>query len=330
MVRGKIGIGTIVLLFLTFAVQALPAPLQRLYVANEESNTISIIDPAKRVLLAEIPTGKHPHNVNVDPLGRYFYVTNYMEDALQVFDVKTNALISTVKVGRQPAHVVSDSDGKRLYISNEGETTLSTVLVPAFKAAEPLEIKGQGPHGHLLSPDGRWLLTPNSRSGDVSLLNPALRHVDLIKLPPGAKPVAMGITFDGKLAFVTDAGLNQVHKIDLARKKVLASLSVGKRPIQVPVHPTRPVLYIPCMESDALYKVDLERWRVEKVIPVGKGAHGIAYSQDGREAYVTLTWEKPKGRVAVIDTEKDTVVTTLPVGEAPNGIALFFGKNQGR
>lgn len=329
--HGKTGFwAAIALLSPLLAVEALPASLQQLYVANEGSNTISIIDPAKRTVLTEIPTGKHPHNVNVDPLGRYFYVTNYMEDALQVFDVKTNALIATVKVGHQPAHIVSDSNGKRLYVSNEGGTTLSTVLVPEFKADQLFEIKGQGPHGHVLSPDGRWLLTPNSHSGDVALVNLADRHVDLIKLPPDAKPVAMGITSDGKLAFVTDAGLNQVHKIDLTQKKVVASLSVGKRPIQVPVHPTRPVLYIPCMESDALYKVDIERWKVEKIIPVGKGAHGIAYSQNGREAYVTLTWEKPKGKVAVVDTEKDSVVATLPVGEAPNGIALLFGKNQGR
>jgi len=110
---------------------------------------------------------------------------------------------------------------------------------------------------------------------------------------------------------------------------VLASLSVGKRPMQVPVHPNRPVLYIPCMESDAVYKVDLQNWKVEKVIHAGKGAQGIAYTADGRYAYVTLTFEKPNGRVAVIDTETDTVQTTFPVEVAPNGIAVLFGKNQG-
>jgi DNA-binding beta-propeller fold protein YncE len=153
---------------------------------------------------------------------------------------------------------------------------------------------------------------------------------ELIKLPSGAKPVAMGITSDGRFAFVTDAGLNQVHKIDVLRKAVIASLSVGKRPIQVPVHPTRPLLYIPCMESDALYKVNIESWKVDKVIPVGRGAHGIAYSLDGKYAYVTLTWEKPKGKVAVVDTEKDTTLISITVEDAPNGVALLSGKNQGQ
>lgn len=281
-------------------------------------------------ILPNVPTGSRPHNVNVDPEGRYFYVTNYDDNVIQIFSVWTNALIATVPVGHQPAHVVPDPTRKLLYVSNEGGTTLSIISIPDFKVTETLELKGQGPHGHVISRDGQVLLTPNSRSGDVSVVD-LLGHgkIDLIKLPPGAKPVAMGMTRDGRFAFVTDTGLDQVHKIDVAKEVVLASLSVGKRPIQAPVHPTRPFLYIPCMEPGALYKVNIETWKVEKVIPVGKGAHGIAYSADGRYAYVTLTWEKPKGRVAVVDTETDTVQTTFPVEDAPNGIAALFGKNQG-
>jgi DNA-binding beta-propeller fold protein YncE len=153
--------------------------------------------------------------------------------------------------------------------------------------------------------------------------------IALIKLPFGAKPVAMGITSDGKSAFVTDAGLNKVHKIDVMQKEVVASLNIGKKPIQTPAHPSRPVLYIPCMEDGALYKVDIEAWKIGKVIQVGKGAHGIAYSPDGKYAYITLTWEKPLGKVAIFDTEKDQVLTTIDVQDAPNGVALISGKNQG-
>jgi YVTN family beta-propeller protein len=109
----------------------------------------------------------------------------------------------------------------------------------------------------------------------------------------------------------------------------VASLSVGKGPGEVPVHPTRPFLYIPCMESGAVYKVDINAWAVAKIIPVGKGPHGIAYRADGRYAYVTLSGEKPRGRVAVIDTETDTVQSFFPVNDTPYGIAVLFGKNQG-
>ncbi len=312
---------------------AASSSLQRLYVVNEFSDSVSVIDLANLKIVASVPTGSRPHNVNVDPKGRYFYVTvlftKESDDLVQVFDVQTNTLVTSVIVGHQPAYVVPDPTGKRLYVSNESGNSLSIISVPEFKGIETLKLKGRGPRGHVITPDGQILLIPNSRSRNVSVVDLAHQKVDFIKLPRGAKPIAMGITNDGKFAFVTDAGLNQVHKIDVVQKAVVASLSVGKRPIQVPVHPTRPFLYIPCMESGAVFKVDIAVWKVEKVIPVGKGAQGIAYAADGRYAYVTLTWEQPKGRVAVIDTETDTVQTTFQVGDAPNGIAVLFGKNQG-
>jgi YVTN family beta-propeller protein len=312
---------------------AISSPLQRLYVVNNVSSSVSVIDLATLGPVAEVPTGERPHDVNVDPQGRYFYVTvlftEASDDLLQIFDVNTNALIASVVTGHQPVHVVPDHAGDRVYVSNQAASTLSVISVPEFKVVETVKLKGRGPQGHVVTPDGRYVLTPNSRTGDVSIVDLARHQVDRIELPSGVKPTAMGITGDGKFAFVTDVGLNQVHRIDVAQKTVVASLSVGKRPMQATVHPTRPFLYIPCMDSAAVYKVDLDNWRVEKVIPVGDGPRGIAYRADGKYAYVTLSGEKPKGRVAVIDTETDTVQSTFPVGDAPIGIAALFGKNQG-
>lgn len=306
---------------------------QRVYVANEQSSTVSVIDPAARTIVATVPTGSRPQHVNVDPQGRFFYVTvlftKESDDLVQVFDVTTNAMLTSVVVGHEPAYVVPSPTGTRLYVASKAANTVSVVAVPEFKRIETIKLKGKGPHGPAITPDGKTLLTPNSRSGDVSVVDLERGNVDLIKLPPGAKPMAIGVNQNGQLAYVTDAGLNQVHKIDIAGKVVLASLSVGGHPMQTPTHPTRPFLYIPCMDAAAVYKVDIDTWRVAKVIAVGRGAQGIAYTGDGRYAYVTLTRETPHGKVAVINTETDAVETTLPSQDAPNGIAVLFGKNQG-
>ncbi|MBI3607131.1 MAG: beta-propeller fold lactonase family protein [Nitrospirae bacterium] len=310
-----------------------PSSIQRVYVVNQDSNSVSVIDATNLKVIAGVPTGSNPRSVNVDPQGRYFYVTVLFtrdsDDLVQVFDVRTNALLTSVIVGHQPADVVPDPAGTRLYVSSEFANTLSIISVPEFKVIETLKLKGKGPHGQVMTPDGKTVLTANGRSGDVSMVDVVHKNVDLIQLPRGAQPVALGVSRDGAFGYVTDAGLNQVHKIDVVNKAVVASLTIGKRPMQALVHPTHPFLYIPCLESDAVYKVDLDAWKVEKVIAVGKGPHGIAYTADGRYAYVTLTGERPEGRVAVLDTETDRVQTTIPAGDSPKGIAVLFGKNQG-
>ena len=311
----------------------IPAAGPRLYVVNGQSNTVSVLDPAARTIVATVRTGSRPKHVNVDPQGRFFYVTvlftNESDDLVQVFDVTTNAMLTSVVVGHEPAYIVPSPSGTRLYVASKAANTVSVVAVPEFKRIETIKLMGKGPQGPAITSDGKTLLTPNSRSGDVSVVDLERGNVDLIKLPPGAKPMAIGVNRNGQLAYVTDAGLNQVHKIDVAGKVLLASLSVGGRPMQTPTHPTRPFLYIPCMDAAAVYKVDIDAWRVDKVISVGRGPQGIAYTSDGHYAYVTLTRETPHGKVAVIDTETDAVETTLPSQDAPNGIAVLFGKNQG-
>ncbi len=306
---------------------------QRVYVANEQSNTVSVVDPAARAIVATVPTGSRPQHVAVDPQGRFFYVTvlftSESDDLVQIFDVATNAMLTSVVVGHEPVYVVPSPSGTRLYVASKAANTVSVVSVPEFKRIETIKLKGKGPHGPAITPDGKTLLIPNSRSGDVSVVDVERGNGDLIKLPPGAKPVAIGVNRNGQIAYVTDAGLNQVHQIDIARKIVLASLAVGGHPMQTPTHPTRPFLYIPCMDAAAVYKVDINTWKVDKVIAVGRGAQGVAYTGDGRYAYVTLSRETPHGKVAVIDTETDVVETTIPVEEAPDGIAVLFGKNQG-
>src|SRR5262249_31374 len=171
--------------------------LHRLYVANEGSDSISVIDPADLSLAARVPTGIRPQNINVDPQGRFFYVTvlftNESDDLVEIYDVKTNLNLGAVVVGHQPSHVVPDPAGKRLYVSSEFGNNIMVVSVPEFKRLETLKLKGRGPRGVAISPDGQTLLVPDGRTGDVSVIDLIHRKADLIKLPSGAEPAAIGV-----------------------------------------------------------------------------------------------------------------------------------------
>jgi YVTN family beta-propeller protein len=64
----QIGVRLAALLIIScLTLGALSSPLQRLYVANEGSDSISVIDPSMGSVITRVPTGPHPHNVNVDP-----------------------------------------------------------------------------------------------------------------------------------------------------------------------------------------------------------------------------------------------------------------------
>lgn len=311
-----------------------------LYVANEGDGTISVIDSSTLEVIDTIKLAGMPHNVNVDPRGRYFYATNHEgeEDEhggmqhipyLRVLDAKTNKLIGSVPMKEMAAHVVPNRQKDVVYVSREGGNTvlevdiIKGIILRAFKV-------GDGPHGFVLSNDDKTLYVPNMRSNDVSVVDISSGKEERIKIDTCETPVAMGIMSDDTFSFVTCGKSFEIYKIDNKEKKVIArvALDKGEFPgtIQIPVHPDNKYLYVPNMRHGVVHKISIEPFALMKDISSGKGAHGIAFSSDGKIGYVTNTWENT---VSVLDLEKEEIIKKIIVGSKPNGVALQGGKNQG-
>src|SRR3989475_7030620 len=74
----------------------------RVFVTNEKSDNVTVIDAATRKVIQSIPVGKRPRGVAVSPDGRRVYVTNSNSDTLSVIDARSLAVLSTVPAGGEP------------------------------------------------------------------------------------------------------------------------------------------------------------------------------------------------------------------------------------
>lgn len=63
--------------------------------------------------------------------------------------------------------------------------------------------------------------------------------------------------------------------------------------------------------------IDTRRNAVVRTLTVGRGAHGVAISDDGRRVFITNTFA---GTVSVINTKAQHVIATVRVGAGPGGI----------
>jgi YVTN family beta-propeller protein len=80
-----------------------------------------------------------------------------------------------------------------------------------------------------------------------------------------------------------------------------------------------PKAYVGNFKDNSVSVIDTDAGKVVATLPVAKGPHGMAITQDGRTVYVS---GDGSSSVDVIDTAADKVVKTINVGKAPNGIAL--------
>jgi YVTN family beta-propeller protein len=69
------------------------------YVANESSNTVSVIDTATNAVVATVTVGGLPLGVAVTPDGKHAYVANRANGTVSVIDTASNTVVATVTVG---------------------------------------------------------------------------------------------------------------------------------------------------------------------------------------------------------------------------------------
>lgn len=315
----------------------------KIYVANEDGGTVSVLDGTTFKALAKVRVGKLPHNVQVAPGGRFAWVTNNGEtDAVEpagghggagdhglsspgevwAIDTETDSVVARVPVGLHPAHVVLTPDGRHAYVTNGGDDTVSVVDTTARRVVATIPVD-KYPHGIRISPDGTQAYVANLKGGTVSVIDTASRK-ESGRIRVGKGPAQVGFTPDGRLAFVSLSQENAVAVIDPVQRKVLSRINVGSIPIQVHATPDSRLLLVAnqgsrSMPGKTVSMIQLDGFRVVKSVETGPGAHGIAIDATGRYAYVTNIYADS---VSVIDLKDQKVVANVRVGKGPNGISV--------
>lgn len=317
---------------------ALAAP-DKVFVADEDAATVSVLDAASFKKIAAVPVGREPHNVQISPDGKLAWVTNNGEQAMPgmskgghaamnsagevwAIDTASHAVVAKIPVGKHPAHVVLTPDGRFAYVTNGGENTVSVVETEARRVTATIPV-GAYPHGIRISPDGREAYVANLKGGTVSVID--LREgKEVAQIPVGKGPAQTGFAPDGRLAFVSLSQENKVALIDPAARKVLKKIPVGTVPIQVYPTPDGRTLLVANQGTkqrpgNTVSVIDLTDNKVVSTVRTGPGAHGVVVDRAGRYAYVSNIYENS---VSVLDVKSAKVVASVRVGAGPNGISV--------
>ncbi|MEC4718082.1 cytochrome D1 domain-containing protein [Noviherbaspirillum sp. CPCC 100848] len=319
----------------------------KVYVADEESSTVSVIDTASFKKTGSIPVGKNPHNVQVAPDGKLLWVTNDGEHdkaserpehegmpksehgtladagAVWAIDTATDTVIAKIPVGMHPAHVVVAQEGRLAYVTNGGENTVSVVDISVQRVVKTIPV-GASPHGIRISPDNKQAWVANLKGGTISVIDIQTQK-QIAQIPVGKGPAQVAFTPDGRLGFVSLSEENQLAVVDPVSRKVIRRVKVGSVPIQIYATPDSKLLLVANQGTrgkpgTSVSIVVVATSKVTATIETERGAHGIVVDRDGRHAFVTNTYANT---VSVLDIGERKVIATVPVGRSPNGISVM-------
>jgi YVTN family beta-propeller protein len=306
----------------------------RVYAAEQFSNTVSVTDPVGGKLLGVIrlgdtqPTNFSPlykgqvlvHGLGFSPDGRTLAVVSIGSNSVTFIDTATNAVKHTTYIGRAPHEAFFTPDGKELWVTVRGEDYVSVIDPVSYEEKARIKTPG-GPGMTIFSPDGKYGFVCSSFNPELVVFDVVSREMVGHVAQPSPFCPNLAATPDGKQVWYTlkDTGKTVV----IAGTPPFATLKViDTGPITNHVNFARtPKGLFAYVSVGGLNQVQVFRTDdFEKVatVPVGRLPHGVWPSGDGRRIFVGL---ENDDALAIIDTAANKIVGTVPIGQAPQAIA---------
>ncbi len=310
----------------------------RVYSAEQFSNTVSVTDPVDNKLLGVIrlgdplPASFSPlykgqllvHGLGFSPDHRTLAVVAIGSNAVNFIDTATNSVKHITYVGRSPHEAFFTNDGKEVWVVVRGENYVAVLDGTTYEEKTRIVV-ANGPGMTIFSPDGKYGYVCSSFTRETDVITVADHKI--VGKVQQASPFCpnIAVTPDGSQVWFTlkDTGKVQVFN-GQPPFSPLKTLDTG--PITNHVNIVRNANgMFACVTVGGLNEIQVYRtddFSRVATIPVGKLPHGIWPSGDGTRVYVGLENED---RIAAIDTLTSKVIATSPIGQAAQAVVYVPG-----
>ena len=296
----------------------------RAFVTNRGSDDVSVVDLSTRSVVATIPVGDEPHEMAINDAGTLLYVVNAGTYDVSVIDVAAQREMKRLAASRGPWGIARSPDGHHLYVTNYLQR-YAPVRAPSASEVTVIEADRAIVERRFTVPDANLIQgIAFAPSGDFALVTlvrtknlvPMTRNVQGWVITNGigvlwndgrvdqllldelndafADPTDVVFSRDGKYAFVSGAGVQELAVIDV--EKLLGLLERTSPQDRADVLPN---------------SLGTSSEFVVQRIGVGRSPRGMAVSPDGRSVYVANALDDA---VSVIDVATRKQVRVLGLG----------------
>ena len=305
----------------------------RVYTADQFSNTVSVVDPSSNTTLGVIrlgdpsPNNFSPlykgqvlvHGMGFSPDHRTIAVVSIGSNSVAFIDTATNEVKHITYVGRAPHEAFFTPDGKEVWVTVRGQNYVAVLDGQTFKEKTRI-ITPAGPGMQIFSPDGKYGYVCSSFNPETDVISVATHSI--VARVKQASPFCPNIaaTPDGTQVWFTlkDTGKTEVFdgKPPFTVLKVLETGPITNH-VNIVHNANGTFAYVTIGGLNEVKVFRTSDFSQVATIPVGALPHGVWPSGDGNRVYVGL--ENGDG-VAAIDTLTNNVIATVPIGQAPQAL----------
>jgi YVTN family beta-propeller protein len=215
----------------------------------------------------------------------------------------TTAPPSAAQPGSPKAYIGLFKDNAVAVLDTGTNKVIKTIPVPT------------GPHGMVVTSDGRWVYVSSDGDSKVSIIDTSTDAV-VSSIEVGKSPHGLAITPDGKLVLAAVFGTSQVAFIDTASRQVVGQVSVPS-PHNIAISPDGQTAYVAAQKqgSTGLAELNISTKSQRNFVSLDKVPRALNYSPDGKLLYFTLAGVDA---VQVLDPATNQVTAQIDVGASPH------------
>ena len=179
-------------------------------------------------LVKRLPLAKMPSHMAFSADSATVFITQQGSDEISAIDLATQTVKWTMPVGKLPAGIAMTPDDKFLLVGIMGSDYVEVIDWRARKSIKRIKA-GEGAHNFRALGDKRRTFVSNRVANTINIIDQqTLENVGTIAVPGG--PDCMELTEDGKTLWVTLRWIKKVAVIDVASRKVIKLIPVGRSP----------------------------------------------------------------------------------------------------
>ncbi len=172
-----------------------------------------------------------------------------------------------------------------------------------------------GPHGLVVTPDGRWVYASSDGASTVSVIDTRTDEVST-SIEVGPTPHGLAITPDGSRVLVAGFGTDQVEAIDTGTNQIVWAVPVPQ-PHNIAITPDGTTAYAASQlkGSESLAILDLGTGTQTGSMPLDRTPRALNVSSDGADIAYTLAGVDA---LQVADLTAQQLETQIPTGASPH------------
>src|SRR5271170_1126220 len=259
-----------------------------LFISNERTNNLIIIDPKTNKVVKDLRTSRRPRDMHFSADHTKLYVACGDDDVIDIIDVAKLEVVGKLTTGSSPETFGIDEKRRRIYVSNEEGSSLSVIDMDQNIIIHEVPT-GAEPEGVFVGEDGHFVYV-TSEVGDLVHLVDADSGNVVQDVVVGTRPRRFAATPDGKELWVSTELSGEVYVID--RQKLVVTgkiefLPPGMRksdvtPVGLTMTADGKTAYVTLGHANTVAVVDIATRAVHGYILVGKRAWGVTLSRDDR------------------------------------------------